>query len=133
MISFKQLIGYDLHISKVAFESDGIEIVLIHDFCLLKRRIYINGEQVFSRHSQCLGFFTDADFSYDGHHYRVITRTVNIVSFRQDVTVWVDGHEVGRKTDPFYAALTLTQKLHAVFGMASFGFVVGLIATMLKG
>ncbi len=131
MINFKELIGYDLHVSRVAFDVDGIEIVMIHDFCLLKRRIYINGEQVFSRHSQCLGFFTDAEFNYEGHHYRIITRTRNILSMQQDVTVWIDGREVGRKTDPFYAGLSLKKKFHAVLGMTGFGVVVGLFATLI--
>ncbi|GAA6139196.1 hypothetical protein NBRC116583_29430 [Arenicella sp. 4NH20-0111] len=130
-MTFKEFIGYDLHISRVAFEHEGTEIVFIHDFFILKRRIYIDGEQVFSRHSNCLGFLTDSDFSYLGNHYRVITRTLNFLSMKQDVTVWVNGVEAGRKIDPFYAALALKQKFHAAFGALGLGAVVGMLSALI--
>lgn len=131
MMTFKEFIGYDLHISRVAFECNGTEIVFIHDFFILKRRIYIDGEQVFSRHSNCFGFMTDADFSYLGNHYRIITRTLNFLSMKQDVTVWVNGSEAGRKKDPFYSALSIKQKFHAAFGALGLGAIVGITSTLL--
>ncbi len=126
MSKFKDIIGYDLHTSKVAFTHDGVEIAFIHDFFMIRRRVYVDGEQVFSRFSQCLGFFTDTEFNYRGNHFRLITRTRNYLSMRQDVTLWVDGHEVGRKTDRFYAALSLSKKFHAVLGPMLLGLVVGI-------
>ena len=131
MSFFKELIGYDLHTSKVVFDYDGVEIVFIQDFWIIKRRAYIDGELVFNRHSQCLGLFTDAEFDYQGRHFRIITRTLNYLTMKQDVTAWVNGIQAGRKVDRFYAGLSNLQRAHAVLGAMAFGFVVGLTASSL--
>lgn len=132
MSVFKELIGYDLHTSRMVFNYDGIEIVFIHDFCLLKRRVYVNGELVFNRYSHWMGLITDAEFEYQGRAIRIITRVLNFLTMKQDVTVWVDGRQAGRKIDRFYAALSTVKKIHAVLGMVGFGVVVGLMASGLS-
>ncbi len=132
MSFFKELIGYDLHTSRMVFNHDGVEVVFIHDFFLLKRRIYIDGELIFNRHSPWLGFITDTEFEYKGRAFRIVTRVLNFLTLKQDVTVWVDGTQIGRKIDPFYVALSTPKKLHAILGLIGFGLVVGVMASSLS-
>lgn len=126
MITFKELIGYDLHTSRVAFEHEGLEIVFIQDFIIFKRRIYVNGELVFNRFSPWLGLITHAEFDFQGHQYRFLTRTTNFACMSQDVTVWVDGHQAGRKQDPVYAGLPIRKLMHAIIGPLIFGMTLGM-------
>lgn len=133
MITLKEIFGYDLHVSKLVFEHGQQEIVFIHDFCILKRRIYVDGEQLFNRHSQYFGFTTNAEFSHNGKDYRIVSRTLNFLSMKQDVTLWVDGVEIERKIAPFYAALPLKKKLHAALGLGGAGVLLGVTLSLVFG
>lgn len=122
---FKELIGYELHTSRIAFDFEGVEIVFIHDFFILKRRVYINGEPVFSRYTFSLGFFSDSEIDYQGQRFRIITKTKNLLSMEQDVTVWVNGVQAGRKFDRLYGAMPLGKRVHAALGILIFGMILG--------
>lgn len=125
MKSIRELIGYDLHNSRVVFEHDGNEVVFIHNLLSCVRRVYINGEEVFNRFSLTSCFASNTEIEWQGVRYRLFTRMLNLASMAQDVTLLVDGAEVGRQTDPMYGAMRGRQMAHAMVGPCVIGFAIG--------
>jgi hypothetical protein len=131
MKTFKELIGYEYSTSRIAFNSDGTEVVFVNESLISRVQIYINGELTSSHYHLCSDFSSFTQFEHNGHKYRLINRTVNWITMAQEVTLYVDGQELATKIDPRLAALTWKQRLHFVVAMAGLGLAIGLLISAL--
>lgn len=131
MKSLRELIGYDYYTSRTAFDSNGSEIVFVNEGLIGRIRIYVDGEQVLSRFPMCSDWFSDTDFSFGEHRYRIVSKMTNWITCAQDVTLYADGVEVARKIDPRLAALNWRQNLHFCASVIALGLLVGLTISAL--
>ena len=125
MKTIKDILGYNLHTSQMAFDHDGTEIVFINDLFIGVRKIYVNGELVVRKTSLVLGYFSESMFTHEGKQFLLIQRTTSCLTFAQKVQLYVDGKKTDEKTDGFYSALGWKQQLHAVLGPLLLGGIVG--------
>jgi len=133
MNSIQKLLGYQYYIWRVVFEHEGAEIVFINDFALGGRvRIYLDGELLHSSWSAVLGYYSDSTISHNGVCYRFIQRTTNCLTMAQEVTLYKDGVEIGRKVDEFWSAFSWKQLLHALMVPFALGGVVGFLVAWLS-
>ncbi|RBP48905.1 hypothetical protein [Arenicella xantha] len=125
MKSIGELLGYDLHTSRVVFEHEGNEVVLVHNMLSGIRRVYINGDEVFDHFSPISTFASNTEIVCNGVHYRIVTRVLNLATMSQDVTLIANGVVAGRTTAPVYGALRGRHFVHALFGLLVVGFSFG--------
>ena len=129
MKTLKQLLGYEYHVTSLAFELEDTELVFINNFLLGGQiRVYLDGELVLTRWTWALGWSSDSEFSHNGIPYRIFQKTTNWFTCAQEVTVYQNGVEVGRKVDGYLADLNWKQLLHAMIVPFIFGGIIGIIS-----